>query len=798
MRTLIPATHLQRLRPARHKAAADPHGGEPLHESASKHVTGSARYVDDLPEPAQLLHLAAGVSTIAHGRLRRLDLDAVRASPGVVAVLTAADVPGELDIGPVYGGDPLLSADLIEFIGQPLFFVAACDYISANRAVQQAVVEYEELAPVLSIEAALAQQLLVRPTHTMRRGDAEAGLAAAVTVLEGELYIGGQEHFYLEGQIALALPTEDGGMHIHTSSQHPAEVQKLVAEVLALPMHKVHAEVRRLGGGFGGKETQAAPLACAAALAAWHTGCAVKYRMPRAADMAHTGKRHDFLARYRLGVDADGRFTGVKIHLAGKCGCSPDLSDGIVDRAMFHADNAYFLNQAEVVGARCKTHTVSATAFRGFGGPQGMAVAEAMIDHVARHLGLDPLQVRERNFYAPGRDCTHYGQTVEQHQLQGIVDTLQASADYAGRRAAVTAFNASHRWLKQGLALTPVKFGISFTAQHLNQAGALVHIYTDGSIEVAHAGTEMGQGLYTKVAQVVATEFGVPPARVNCAATRTDKVPNGSPTAASSGTDLNGKAAQNACITLRNGLVEFACAHFGVSAAQIRFGDGQVTIGAQQLSFADFIQLAYLHRVPLSASGFYKTPKIHYDRASASGRPFLYYANGAAVAEVLVDILTGEYRVTRVDICHDVGKSLNSVIDTGQIEGGFVQGMGWVTTEELRWDASGRVLTDSPATYKIPTAADVPAIFNVQLYQEDNREDTLYASKAVGEPPLMLALSVWCALKDAVASLADYRISPRLDIPATPEKVLGAIMALQAERAAATTGGDEHAQSALE
>lgn len=782
MRTLINAGHVQRQRPGRDRSANKP-AKEPLHESAVKHVTGLARYVDDLPEPANLLHLAAGVSRIAHGRVRHMNLDAVRNSPGVVAVFTAADVPGQLDIGPVYGGDPLLADDLIQFIGQPLFFVVATDFYRANQALALADIDYEELPPVLTVEQALAQQLFVLPTHTMRRGDPDAGLAAATTVLDGEIYIGGQEHFYLEGQVAMALPTEDGGMHVHTSSQHPAEVQKLVAEVLGVPIHKVHAEVRRMGGGFGGKETQAAPLACAAALAAWHTGHAVKYRMPRAADMAYTGKRHDFLARYQVGVDADGRFTGVKIQLSGKCGCSPDLSDGIVDRAMFHADNGYFLNQAEVIGDRCKTHTVSATAFRGFGGPQGMAVAEAITDHVARALGLDPLLVRERNLYSPGRDMTHYGQQVEQHQLQAIFDRLKQRADYAGRRQAVSAFNASHRWLKKGLALTPVKFGISFTAQHLNQAGALVHVYTDGSIEVAHAGTEMGQGLYTKVAQVVANEFGVPVDWVNCAATRTDKVPNGSPTAASSGSDLNGKAAQNACIRIRDGLVAFACEHYGLTPAQIGFADGQVQLGEQQLAFADFIQQAYLQRVPLSSSGFYKTPKIHYDRATATGRPFFYYANGAALAEVLVDTLTGEYRVTRVDICHDVGKSLNSVIDIGQIEGGFVQGMGWVTSEELRWDERGRVISNSPANYKIPTAADIPAVFNVELFDEPNNEDTIYSSKAVGEPPLMLALSVWCALRDAVASVADYRHHPRLDIPATPEKVLRAVLDMQSLKA---------------
>ncbi|TQV86203.1 xanthine dehydrogenase molybdopterin binding subunit [Exilibacterium tricleocarpae] len=760
--------------------------GKPaVHDSAVKHVTGRARYVDDMIMPPGVLHLASGASTCAHGKIKTLDLAAVKASDGVVAVFTRADVPGDIDVGPVYAGDPLFAGDTVEFVGQQLFTVAAHSYEQAQRAVQKAVVEYQPLPAVLTVSTALAQQAFVLPTHTMQSGalgadDYRRAIEAAPQRLCNDVYMKGQEHFYLEGQVCLVCPTEDGGVHVHTSSQHPTEVQKLVAQVLGLPIHRVQAEVRRMGGGFGGKESQAGALACTAAVVCYHTGRAVTFRLPRREDMERTGKRHDFLSRVEVGFSERGEIRGIDICLAGKCGYSPDLSEGIVDRAMFHADNAYYLGPARVVGHRCKTHTVSNTAFRGFGAPQGMVAIEATLDDIARRLGEDPLTIRKRNLYRPGFNTTHYGQKIEQHLLPDIVGQLENSSDYWRRRAAVTEFNRHNPFLKKGLALTPVKFGVSFTATHLNQAGALVHIYTDGSLLVNHAGTEMGQGLYTKVAQVVAAEFGVGVESVQVTATRTDKVANTSPTAASSGTDLNGMAARDAARQIKQGLIEFASTHFAVPADAVRFADNRVIAGTQAMAFAAFVRLAYLNRVALWSSGFYTTPKIHYDRQSAKGRPFFYFANGAAAAEVIVDTFTGEYRVERVDILHDVGRSINPAIDIGQIEGGFVQGMGWLTTEELMWDAQGRVIANSPANYKIPTAADVPPVFNVALYESANAEATIFNSKAVGEPPLMLAISVWSALRDACASVADYRFSPPLDPPATPERVLDALDAARA------------------
>ncbi|TBW48995.1 xanthine dehydrogenase molybdopterin binding subunit [Marinobacter halodurans] len=770
-------------------------GSRIAHDSAWKHVSGQARYIDDLPEPPGLLHATVGQSTQAHARIKSMDLSAVRAYPGVVAVLTVDEVPGHTDIGPVFPGDPVLAGDLVEFIGQPLFAVAATSLRAARQAAKLAKVEYEPLEPVLTTKDALAKQFFVRPSHTQQRGDPDQALAAAPHRLQAEMHVGGQEHFYLEGQACLVEPTEDAGVFVHTSSQHPSEVQKLVAGVLGLPIHEVQVEVRRMGGGFGGKETQAAPLACIAGLLARHTGRPVKYRMARSDDMVQTGKRHDFYNTYDIGFDDEGMLQGADIMVAGRCGYSPDLSEAVVDRAMFHADNAYYLGQARVVGHRCKTHTVSNTAFRGFGGPQGMMIIERAMDDIARHRGLDPLDVRKRNLYGPGRDETHYGQIVEQHVLPELIEQLEASSDYRERRQAITGFNRRSPVVKRGLALTPVKFGISFTAKHLNQAGALVHVYTDGSIHLNHGGTEMGQGLFIKVAQVVATAFQVDIDRIKVSATRTDKVPNTSPTAASSSSDLNGMAALDACETIKARLVDFAVETYAVSADEVEFANNQVRVGKDRFGWADFVQQAYMARVSLSSSGFYATPKIHYDPETGRGRPFLYYANGAACSEVVVDTLTGEYRVIRTDILHDVGQSLNPEIDIGQIEGGFIQGMGWLTTEELMYSDKGQLMTTGPATYKIPAASDAPEDFRVALLAHSpNREATVFRSKAVGEPPLMLGISVWCALRDAVASLADYRYSPPFDSPATPEQVLRAVTATR--QWLADNGGDSSCKSA--
>jgi xanthine dehydrogenase large subunit len=760
-----------------------------VHESAAKHVSGEAVYIDDMMAPAGTLHAYVGLSTIAHGVIRKMSLAAVRNAPGVVDVITREDVPGQIDIGPVFPGDPLMVGigDTVEFHGQVLFAVAATSYAAARRAALLASVEYDPLPACLSIEDGLAQENFVRPAHFQRRGDAAAALTRAPRRLQGELQIGGQEQMYLEGQVSLCVPEEDGGMLVYSSTQNPTEGQKLVAEVLAVDIHQVTVDTRRMGGAFGGKETHANQWACLAALLARRTRRAVKLRLAREDDMRATGKRHHFLSRYQVGFDSDGLIEGLDLMLAGGCGMSPDLSDAIVDRAMFHSDNAYFVPHVAVAGHRVKTNTVSNTAFRGFGGPQGMVAIEDIMDAIARDTGQDPLDVRKRNLYrhAGERNTTHYGQTVEQEILPQLIERLESTSDYRARRKAIGVFNSRNPVLRRGLALTPVKFGISFTVQHLNQAGALIHVYTDGSIQLNHGGTEMGQGLYTKVAQVVASELQVDIGQIRCTATRTDKVPNTSPTAASSGSDINGMAALAAARTIRERLVNFAAEHFGVAATAVRFSPNRISVEDRHFSFAEFVHLAYHHRVPLSATGFYRTPKIHYDRETAAGRPFYYYANGAAVSEVLIDTLTGEYRVERVDICHDVGRSLNPALDIGQIEGGFIQGMGWLTSEELAWDDKGRLLTVGPATYKIPAIGDTPPLFNVELLPDSpNAEATIFRSKAVGEPPLMLAISVWSALRDAIASLNDYRRNPPLDPPATPERVLMACEAMRRESGA--------------
>ena len=766
---------VRRKRPAKGKS-----GKSIMHESAEKHVTGGAIYVDDMAELAGTLHVAVGQSTEAHANIISMDLSAVKVADGVIDVVMIDDIPGEKDIGPVFKGDLLFADGKVEFVGQPLFAVAAESFEQAMRAVKLAKVQYEVLPAILEVKDALKEQFFVRPTHSMQKGDVKTALSKAPNTLSGELYVKGQEHFYLEGQVSYAVPTEDKGIKLFTSSQHPTEVQKLIAEVLDLPINYVQVEVRRMGGGFGGKETQAAPWACMASLFAHRLSRPIKVRLSRADDMVMTGKRHDFYNTYTIGFDNTGKLLGADIMVAGKCGYSPDLSDAIVDRAMFHSDNAYNMQDTRVVGHRCKTHTVSNTAFRGFGGPQGTVIAEYIIDDVARAVGRDPLDVRKDNLYKDG-DVTHYGQPIENYHMKELIEQLESECEYRKRRDEITQFNQKHTYKKRGLALTPVKFGISFTVQHLNQAGALVHIYTDGSVHINHGGTEMGQGLFTKVAQVVANEFDIDLDMVQVSSTNTEKVPNTSPTAASSGTDLNGKAAQNACITLKGRLISFAAKEWGVSDSAVRFENNHVVVTKQDgeedwVGFGPFVEKAYMGRVSLSSTGYYSTPKIHYDRSKADGRPFFYYALGAACSEVEIDTLTGEYEMLRTDIIQDVGKSLNPVIDIGQIEGAYIQGMGWLTTEELNWDDKGRLASNGPATYKIPTAADMPKIFNTSLFDRVNAEDTIYNSKAVGEPPLMLGMAAWLALRDAAASVSDYKVNPPFDTPATPERVLNAVM----------------------
>ncbi|MPZ56182.1 MAG: xanthine dehydrogenase molybdopterin binding subunit [Rhizobiales bacterium] len=747
-----------------------------MHDSAVRHVCGTAVYVDDIREPEGMLHAAVGGATVAHGRIKRLGLDAVRAAPGVVLVLTAADIPGRNDCSPVMGDDPIFAGGVVEFRGQVLFAVVAETRDAARRAVRLAEIEIDAEPPLVTVDQALAAESRILPDYTFRKGDSAAALAAAPNRHAGTLRIGGQEHFYLEGQVALAVPGEDE-MLVHSSTQHPSELQHTIARMLKLPQAAVTVEVRRMGGAFGGKETQAGQWAAIAALAARLTGRPCKLRLDRDDDMIMTGKRHDFRADYQIAFDNDGRIQGYDVCLASRCGYSADLSGSINDRAMFHADNAYYLPAATILSKRMKTHTVSNTAFRGFGGPQGMLAIERAIDAIAWTLGRDPLDVRKRNLYGNGRDMTPYGMRVTDNILPEMIDALERSSDYRARRRTVAAFNADSPLLKRGLALTPVKFGISFTNTFLNQAGALVHVYQDGTVHLNHSGTEMGQGLFIKVAQVVAEEFGIDLDRVQITATTTGKVPNTSATAASSGSDLNGMAAQAAARAIKARLTDFAAAEFDVPAEQISFRDNQVFAGNTAIPFPDLVHKAYRGQVSLSSTGFYRTPRIHWDAKTATGRPFFYFAYGAACSEVTVDITTGEMKVERIDILHDVGRSLNPAIDIGQIEGGFVQGMGWLTAEELVFDAEGRLLTHAPSTYKVPCASDVPADLRIALFDGPNREETIYRSKAVGEPPLMLAISVFAAIADALHSLSPGKSVP-LNAPATPESILHSVKEL--------------------
>ncbi len=743
------------------------------HESADKHVSGKAEYIDDKLTLPGMLYLCPVLSQHAHARITKIDTTECYSIAGVVRVFSWQDVPGELDIGPLAPGDPLFARDLVEYHGQIVLTVAAETSEAARAAALKAVIEYEVLEPVLDVEEALQREQYVQEPHIHQRGDADRALAGAGHRIQGQFHIGGQEHFYLEGQIAVVQPGEDGCVTVWSSTQHPTEVQKLVASVLGVTMNKVTVDMRRMGGGFGGKETQAAGIACHAALVAALTGRPAKMRLSRRDDMRITGKRHPFFVRYDVGFTDEGMLNGVVIDLAANCGYSLDLSGSICDRAMFHADNAYYLGDARITGYRCRTNLASNTAYRGFGGPQGMVAIEQIMDHIARELGLDPLEVRKRNYYGDTeRNVTHYHQTVEHNIMPEITRQLEASADYHSRREQISEFNRLSPVLKRGLALTPVKFGISFTSSFLNQAGALLLIYTDGTAQLNHGGTEMGQGLNTKVAQVVAEVLQIPVEQIQVTATNTGKVPNTSPTAASSGADLNGKAAEIAALIIKERLVEMLCGLHKCTADLVEFRNGVVKVPGHHFTFTEIANLAWLNQVPLSATGFYKVPGIHYDRAAGRGQPFYYFSYGAACSEVVIDTLTGEYRLLRTDILHDVGNSLNPALDIGQIEGGFVQGAGWLTCEELVWDEKGRLLTDSPMSYKIPAISDAPADFRVQLLENNaNPQHTVYRSKAVGEPPFMLGISVWCALQDAVASVTDYQKHPRLDAPATPERV---------------------------
>ena len=766
---------------AQEKIAADAiEGGvhqNHLHDSAHKHVSGTAVYIDDIPEPPGCLQVYIGMSTKPHAKVKSLDVSKARAAEGVACVLTADDIPGINDYSPVMGDDPIFANELVEYVGQSMFAVAA-DSIDAARAAAKLVdIDYEELPAILTIEEALEKESYVLNPNMMQRGDSQAALSKAEHRVSGRLQMGGQDHFYLEGHIALAIPGEDDDVLVHSSTQHPSEVQHNVAKALGVSDHCVTIEIRRMGGGFGGKESQPALFASVAAMVAKKTGKAAKVRLDRDDDMEMTGKRHDFIMDYDVGFDADGRIEGIEFMQACRAGNSADLTGAIADRAMFHADNAYYLENVTIKSYRCKTNTVSNTAFRGFGGPQGVVGIERVIDVIASHLGKDPLEIRKINFYGTeDRNVTPYYMTVEDNVIHELVAELEADSDYAARRKAIREFNEGSPFVKKGIALTPVKFGISFTTTFLNQAGALVHVYTDGSVHLNHGGTEMGQGLNTKVSQVVAEEFQIDNRKVKITATNTGKVPNTSATAASSGADMNGMAAQAAARTIKNRLTDFAAQKFQVKADDVKWLPGRIQVGAEEMTFPDLVKQAYLARISLSSTGYYATPKIHYDASKMQGRPFFYFAYGAAVSEVEVDTLTGEYRVTRTDILHDVGKSLNPTIDLGQVEGAYIQGVGWLTTEELVWHPSGKLWTHAPSTYKIPACSDRAPDFNVRLWDKGkNAEETIYRSKAVGEPPLMLGVSALMALSDAVASVGDYKIHPALNAPATPERVLDAV-----------------------
>ena len=758
-------------RPAARPATGSPH----FHESARAQVAGRATYIDDIPEVKGTLQAAPILSNVARGRLRGIDAEAALKMPGVRGVVLAQDIPGDPMLAAYTHDEPVFARDAVDYLGQVVGVVVADTVMQARRAARKVKLDIEPLPAILDVREAARAQSFVLPPVTVRRGEPEQRIAAAPHRLAGSLDVGGQEHFYLEGQVGYALPLEQDQWWIYSSTQHPGEVQHWVAHALGLDNHAVNVECRRMGGGFGGKETQAGHIAVWAALAARKFKRPVKMRLDRDDDFMVTGKRHPFAYDYEVGFDDSGRILGMKLMLAANCGFSADLSGPVADRAVFHADNAYYLGDVEIVSYRCKTNIQSHTAFRGFGGPQGMIVTEAVLGDIARALGKDPLDVRKANFYGiTERNVTHYQMPVEDNILEPLVARLEQDANYRARRAEIARWNAQSPVIKRGLALTPVKFGISFTATFFNQAGALVHVYTDGSVQVNHGGTEMGQGLHTKVCQIVADELGIPFDKVRISATDTSKVPNASATAASSGTDLNGRAAQMAARQIRDRLAEYVAAKQECQPGQVIFAHGQVSGPDAVMSWEQLVDDAYHSRVQLWSDGFYKTPKIHYDQATLTGRPFFYFAYGAACTEVAIDTLTGENRVLKVDILHDVGHSINPAIDIGQIEGGFIQGMGWLTTEQLVWNDKGYLATHAPSTYKIPATGDVPAHFNIAFWPEANREDNVAGSKAVGEPPFMLAISVWEALREAAAA-ARGDGTVHMDAPATAENVLKAI-----------------------
>jgi xanthine dehydrogenase large subunit len=746
------------------------------HESARLHVLGQADYTDDIAEVRGTLHAALGLSSKAHARILDIDFTDVLSSRGVRAVFTAKDIPGTNDCGPIIHDDPILADGLVQYIGQPIFVVVADTHDLARRAARKAKVDYEELPAILTPQAARAAGSYVLPPMRLTRGDAEAAFERAPLRVKGELYVGGQEQFYLEGQISYAIPQENDGMLVLCSTQHPSEMQHVVAHALGLHSHNVVVECRRMGGGFGGKESQSALWAASASIAAKRLGRAVKLRADRDDDMMVTGKRHCFHYLYEVGYDDSGRILAAKVDMVSRAGFSADLSGPVATRAICHFDNTYYLSDCDIRAAAGKTNTQSNTAFRGFGGPQGAIAIEYIIDEIARNLGKDSLDIRKLNFYDKiDRNVTPYGQPVVDNVIHELVGELEQTSEYRARRQAIQEYNATSPVLKKGLALTPVKFGIAFNVTHLNQAGALVHVYVDGSILVNHGGTEMGQGVNTKVMQVVAQELGVDLTRVRIAATNTSKVANTSATAASTGADLNGKAAQDAARQIRERLAAFAAKQYGGAVDDVRFVADTVFANGHEVPFGELVAKAYLARVQLWSDGFYATPNLHWDPKTMTGNPFFYFAYGAAVAEVVIDTLTGEWKLLRADALYDAGNSLNPAIDIGQVEGAFIQGMGWLTTEELWWNAQGKLMTHAPSTYKIPGVSDCPEAFTVKLFNNRNVADSIHRSKAVGEPPLLLPFSVFLAIRDAISAVGDHKVNPPLRAPATSEAILDAV-----------------------
>ena len=747
------------------------------HDSANKHVNGLAQYTDDISEPLNTLHGAIGWSKKSHAIIKKIDLSEVEKSEGVISVVTYKDIPGRNDVGPVFDGDPIFPKTKAEYFGQPLFAVAAISTELARKAVLKAKIIYKELKPIVTIEDALKKNNLLFEPRIIKKGHPQNKIIKSKNKLKGKFNTGSQEHFYLEGQVCLVVPQEDNNLTVYSSTQHPSETQQIVAKMLKQKSNSITVLVRRIGGGFGGKETNFMTAAICALLS-YKTRQPIKLRLDRDDDIIITGKRHDFYSEYEVGFNDIGKIEGLKLKLASRCGMSPDLSFAINERALLHLDNAYYLSDLEVKNYLCKTNTSSSTAFRGFGGNQGMMAIENIIDNIARYLKKDPSEVRKNNFYGvKERNTTHYGMKINDNVIEDIFINLLDKSNYKKRYQEIKNYNLNSKFKKKGIALTPVKFGISFTTIHLNQAGALVHIYTDGSVYLNHGGIEMGQGTHTKIAQLVANTFGLPFEKVKISSTNTSKVPNTSASAASSTTDLNGAATLNAAGKIKKNLNNFIRDKYKIySKIEPIYKNQNIYFGNRSFNFKKIIEEAYLNRISLSSSGFYSTPKINFDKKKFHGRPFYYFCYGAAVTEVTIDTLTGENKIDRVDIIHDAGNAINPALELGQIEGGFVQGQGWLTMEEVVWDKSGKLKTFSPSTYKIPAISDTPKKFNVEIFKKgSNVENVVNKQKTTGEPPLMLAMSVFFAIKDAIASLSNYKKIPELDAPATPEKILMSI-----------------------